>query len=126
MTRIGAIDHVSLTVRDLACSTAWYCQVLGFEVAREVAGIGFRRAILTQPASRSFVGLTQHESNDGEPFAENRAGMDHMALRVDSLEELASWKVRLVEQGVAFSTPRADLIVLRDPDNIQLELYFPS
>ena len=53
--------------------------------------------------------------------------MDHVAIGVESADELAGWAARLDELGIAHSpvteTPIGTVIVFRDPDNIQLEFW---
>jgi glyoxylase I family protein len=69
----------------------------------------------------------QHERGDDGEFTEFRVGLDHLALAVDSRDELVEWVEHLERCGVAHSgisdMPYGSLIVFRDPDNIQLELF---
>ena len=63
-------------------------------------------------------------------FDENRAGMDHIAFRLASREELDAAVVHLDEIGVAHE-PIKDIgpsyiLEFRDPDNIALELSAPK
>lgn len=51
--------------------------------------------------------------------------MDHLAFSVASPDELHAQKDRLEELGLAYGAPRDGLVVLRDPDNIQVELCCP-
>jgi hypothetical protein len=48
---------------------------------------------------------------------------------VSSRDELEAWQDILAEKGITFSpiaeSPIGTLVVLRDPDNIQLELWLP-
>ena len=56
-----------------------------------------------------------------------QVGLDHLALNVASLDELEQWVAHLDGCGVAHSgihdQPYGYLVVFRDPDNIQLELF---
>lgn len=63
-------------------------------------------------------------------FDETASGLDHLAFAVPGHDELVGWARQLEELGVHFSPiaaslsiPGAEVIVLRDPDNIQLELF---
>lgn len=60
-------------------------------------------------------------------LSEFRVGLDHLALAVDSRDELESWVDHLDECGVPHSEihdmPYGSLVVFRDLDNIQLELF---
>lgn len=122
MPALADVHHLSLSVRDLTRSTAWYGEILGLEVAREVQGKSFRRAILRVPGGVPVLGLTRHDDNAGDAFSEARTGMDHVAFTVGSPEELEVWVQRFEAAGVMYSRPRPGLVVFRDPDGIQLEL----
>jgi catechol 2,3-dioxygenase-like lactoylglutathione lyase family enzyme len=60
---------------------------------------------------------------------EFRTGLDHLTYTVSSRDELEAWQALLAEKGIPFSpiaeSPIGTLVVLRDPDNIQLELWLP-
>jgi catechol 2,3-dioxygenase-like lactoylglutathione lyase family enzyme len=122
----GQVHHVNLSVSDLERSASWYAQVFGLiELARS-AGDSWSRVILAHPTGFR-LGLTQHAGGDGEAFRESRCGLDHFALAVASLEELNAWQARLDELGIERSgiatATFGSLITLRDPDNIQIELF---
>ena len=130
---IDDIHHLGFSVRDVEVSAAWYADVLGFHRAGEyTAPDGSRRKVfLRHDGLRVRVGLTQHQDGSAELFDETRVGLDHLAFAVSSREELDGWAQRFSAQGVVFSPVAsansisgAAVIVFRDPDNIQLELFF--
>lgn len=128
MTEVLGYHHLSLSVTDLAKSTEWYQQVLGLDVAAEIEGEGFRRTRLRAPGSGVTLTLTRHDQQSGETFDERRPGMDHVALRVGGVEEVQALKDRFAQLGVDHSEVKASsggtaMITLRDPDNIQLEVF---
>lgn len=128
MTDVIGYHHLSLSVSDLDKSTEWYRQVLGLEVAAEIEGEGFRRIRLRAPGSGVTLTLTRHEQQSGERFDERRPGMDHVALQVSSADEVKALKDRFAELGVNHSEVKASsggtaMITLRDPDNIQVEVF---
>jgi glyoxylase I family protein len=130
---IGEIHHLGLTVRDVDVSAAWYAAVLGFHrVGDYTSPDGTRRKVfLRHDRLRVRLGLTQHQHGSPEPFDETRVGLDHLAFAISSREELDGWAQRFFEAGVAFSpvAPANSIaggavLVFRDPNNIQLELFF--
>ncbi len=106
----------------MARSTRWYVAALGFNVVREVETVEFTRAILGPGDGSSVFGITQHHTNTGDGFSEAHTGMDHVAFAVGSQAELALWRKHFDRLGIGYTMPRPGLIVLRDPDGIQLEL----
>ena len=128
MTGIQGYHHLSLSVGDLERSAAWYVDLFGFEVNAHVEGKGFRRTRLRAPESGITLALTQHEATPSGPFDERRIGMDHVALAVDGVAAVHDLKARLEDLGVEHSEirepgPGAAALTLRDPDNIQLEVF---
>lgn len=129
MPTIAGFSHLSFTVTDLERSTAWYREVLGFDLDSEVKGDTFRRHRMRHPDARITVALTQHDAGSGDPFDERRTGMDHMAFAVPTMEDILEFKERFVQRGVVHSDIRATasgaggMIAFRDPDNIQLEVF---
>ena len=128
MTDVIGYHHLSLSVSDLDKSTEWYQQVLGLDVAAQIEGEGFRRTRLRAPGSGVTLTLTRHEQQSGETFDERRPGMDHVALQVSSADDVKALKDRFAELGVNHSEVKASsggtaMITLRDPDNIQVEVF---
>lgn len=117
--------HLSLSVTNLEKSVEWYQQVLGLEITAQVEGAGFRRTRMRAPGGAVTLTLTCHDERSGDPFDERRTGMDHVSIHVD---DLAAWKARLEQYDVEHSDVKrlssdASMVTLRDPDNIQLEIF---
>lgn len=130
---IRGIRHLGLTVRDVEVSAAWYERVLGFRrVDQFEAPDGARRKVfLRHDGLPVRLGLTQHRLASPDPFDETHVGLDHLAFGVAERDELEAWAAKLADAGVihsgiaaANSIPGAAVLVFRDPDNIQLELFF--
>lgn len=134
---IVGVHHLGLTVSDAERSARWYEAVLGFD---RVGGFGDaaaprRKVFLRHPGFDIRLGLVEHHGPFGaapskDRFDETRAGLDHLAFEVPGHEELVEWAGRLRSLGIPFSPiaashsiPGAAVIVFRDPDNIQLELF---
>ena len=129
---IVSVHHLGLTVRDVERSAGWYVTVLGFERAGSFeAPDGARRKVFLRHDGLSLrLGLTQHRDGANGHFEETMIGLDHLAFGVASRAELDAWAARLDERGVphspvadANSIDGASVLVFRDPDNIQLELF---
>ena len=129
---IGGIHHFGLTVRDVDASAAWYVEVLGFRRVGEFESPdGARRKVfLRHDGLQARMGLTQHRAGTQDAFDETRVGLDHLAFAVADRAELDVWATRLTAAAVihspvapANSVPGGAVLVLRDPDNIQLELF---
>lgn len=129
MPSITGISHVDLSVTDLEASADWYAGLLSlaplFGGRNEERDYDVR--YLVEPSSGVVIGLEQHDGNDGSEFDERRVGLDHLAFNVATREELDGWLERLDQLGIAHSgiTEQEpwDVLVCRDPDNIQLEFF---
>lgn len=129
---IGDIHHLGLTVSNVEASAAWYVEVLGFRRVGEFESTdGARRKVfLRHDGLRARLGLTEHRGGSRDRFDETRVGLDHLAFAVADRAALDAWTTRLEAAGVAHSPvaransiPDAEVLVFRDPDNIQLELF---
>lgn len=125
--QIGGVHHVDISVTNLEASTAWYGELLGmvelFNHRNDDRGYEVR--YLAEPSSGIVMGFEQHDANPGTPFDERRVGLDHLSWSVQSRAELDAWLERLDERGIAHSGISEhdmwDVLVFRDPDNVQLE-----
>jgi glyoxylase I family protein len=129
---LTGVHHLGLTVRDVERSTGWYRDVLGFH---EVGRIGSahderRKVFLRHDGLPDRLGLVEHAAGTRGRFDETATGLDHLSFAVATRAELGRWRVHLSEHGVdqspiaeARSIPGALVLVFRDPDGIQLELF---
>ena len=135
-----ALGHIALTVTDLDASIDWYSRVFSISQMMEEAHPGGVGKLLTDEAFSFVVVLHRHESNGGELFGETRTGLDHVGLNVPTRADLDAWADHLEANGVVRSDtadkpltqspiaerPYGAVLVFRDPDNIQLELFCPA
>jgi catechol 2,3-dioxygenase-like lactoylglutathione lyase family enzyme len=123
------LHHVALTVNDLDTSIPWYERVFGIRFQTDAPHEGGLGKLLADPDWRLIVVLHRHDAHQSEPFAETRTGLDHVGLRVPTRADLEAWQVHLQALGVNHSPiadmPYGHILVFRDPDNIQLELFAP-
>jgi glyoxylase I family protein len=75
--------------------------------------------------------FAQWKKDNNDRFDEKRVGLDHIAFKLETLEELQKVINRLIEMKV----PNAGLerfagkypyVAFRDPDNIQTEFFIPK
>ncbi len=133
------LHHIALTVTNLEASIPWYERVFGIRYQLEVPHPGGTGKLLADEAWQFVVALHHHDTNDGQPFVETRTGLDHVGLAVPSRADLEAWQAHLEAMGVERAAaadrpctqspivdrPYGSVLVFRDPDNIQLEMYAP-
>ena len=132
----NSIAHVRLTVTDIERSRQFYESVFGWPVLIEVpdnADAATQRALsflfggVIYDLGGTLVGLRPVASDE---FHEDRCGLDHLAFRVASKDELDDAAAYLDEIGVDHETVKdigpSYILEFRDPDNIALELTAPK
>ena len=132
---VTGFHHFSPTVSDVEASAQWYERVFGMtrvpvtfpHYGAEEAGYA---VLLMDPRSGIAIGLHHHEAKPGQPFDESRTGLDHISFGVADRAALDAWASWLDELGIEHSglidTEKPmpySVVVFRDPDNIQLELF---
>lgn len=129
--------HVALTVADVDASIAWYEAVFGISHQFDIPHEGGVGKLLADETMDLMIVLHHHDGNDQAPFAETATGLDHVGLAVTTRAELEAWQEHLETHGVTkvdvadkpltqspiVDAPYASVLVFRDPDNIQLELF---
>jgi catechol 2,3-dioxygenase-like lactoylglutathione lyase family enzyme len=133
MPRIAGVSHLELSVTDVRRSSAWYQRVLGLQELTPLTAADWGPAQVTtllHPDAGFVVGLVEHASGEGQEFSEHRTGLDHFSFAVDSRAALEEWVDQFEECGVEHSPindqPYGSIVVFRDPDNIQLELFYTN
>lgn len=125
------LNHVAVTVRDIAVSGPWYRALIGADpVLDERTDAGFHHIVWALPGGTLF-GIHQHDkAAEAEQFTEFRVGLDHVSFGVASRDELGVWQNRLDELGIAHGgivdAPYGSGLSFRDPDGIALEFFAPN
>lgn len=131
-----SIQHVRLTVTDIARSRQFYDSVFGWPAMLEVPDDADAE---TQEKLWFLFGGVIYRSGDmliglrpvaDDTFDEDRVGLDHLAFGIASRAELDAAAAHLDELGIAHE-PIKDIgtsyiLEFRDPDNIALELISPK
>ena len=126
------VEHVDLTVNDLARSTFFYDKVLG--------ALGFRRVphatYVAWANAHLVIGLRAAVPALPEAaFDRHRVGLHHLALRVRTRDDVDRLHLFLVSEGVRVLDapaeygeygPRYYAVYFADPDGMKLEaVHFP-
>ena len=131
------LSHIALTVRDLDASVDWYGKVFGVSHKLDVPHEGGVGRILADDTMSLVFALHEHDANEGEAFRETRTGLDHVGFAVPTRADIEAWQQHLETHGVErvevadrpmTQSPIADeaygsVLVFRDADNIQLEIF---
>jgi glyoxylase I family protein len=134
------LHHLALTVTDLESSVGWYGEVFGVHPVIDVPHQGGVGRILADEDHQLMIALHHHDTNDRALCKETTTGLDHAGFAVDSRADLERWQEHLETHGVVRTDtadkpltqspiadePYASVLVFRDPDNIQLELFAPA
>ena len=133
------LHHLALTVTDVDTSVQWYEDVFGIRFQMDVPHQGGVGKLLADDARQLMIVLHRHDTNDGALFGEATTGLDHAGFVVPARGDLEAWQGHLESNGVVRAdvadkpltqSPIADepygsVLVFRDPDNIQLEVFAP-
>lgn len=133
------IHHVALTVTDFSRSIPWYEEVFSIKFQIDAPHDGGLGKLLADEEWNLIIVLHEHDANDGVAFSERKTGLDHVGFGVPSRAELVAFQERLERVGVRKAdaadrpltqspiadTPYGGILVFRDPDNIQLEIFCP-
>jgi glyoxylase I family protein len=134
------LHHLALTVTDLDASVEWYGEVFDVHPLMDIPHTGGVGRILADADRQLMIALHRHDTNDGGLCAETTTGLDHAGFAVATRADLESWQDHLEAHGVVRSDtadkpltqspiadePYAAVLVFRDRDNIQLELFAPA
>src|SRR5262245_56299315 len=124
-----ALDHVNIFVRDAEHSHRWYTDLLGLHTQDIFYHPG------TEKLRAAFLSCDRDHAHDIALFevgAEARGpepgqvGLNHVAWRVGTLDDLKEMHQRLTDRGVPFRVSDHAIsigIYFSDPDGNGLEVY---
>jgi catechol 2,3-dioxygenase len=125
-----ALDHVNIFVRNAECSHQWYTEIFGLHTQDTLMSptTGKMRAafLACDPDHAHDIALFEVGEEASGP-EKNQVGLNHVAWRMASLDDLADVYRRLQERAV--ETRVADHTVsigvyFSDPDGNGLEVYY--
>ncbi len=121
MFKLQHLDHVAITVADLARSTRWYCDVLGFEHRFRGRWDDVPTMLGLGP---TLIALFPAKGQDLPWIPEKAIRVAHFALRADRKNFLMAQE-ELESQGIDVTFQDHDIshaIYFNDPDGHQLEI----
>lgn len=119
------LGHVNVYVRDADRAQKWYSDVLGLHTYDYRPG---RAAFMSADREQSHEVAVMAVGEDAPLQRQRQVGLNHMAWRLESLDDLKEFYHRIKEKGVAIDHI-ADHgislgIYLRDPDGNGVEVYY--
>ncbi len=124
--RLKGIDHVSINVKDMGVSAAFYGGVLGLRRLQTVPmDGGFAITYFEIPGGGRLELFDYGGKNRDVPREESDAGLRHLAFTVD---DVAVAEKTLREKGVTIVLPTTDIpslgarvLLFLDPNGVTLE-----
>jgi catechol 2,3-dioxygenase-like lactoylglutathione lyase family enzyme len=128
MSGFPSLNHIAITVSDLEVSRPWYKRFFGSDPVIDEDTGPYHHVVWALP-NGVFFGLHQFPDPVKRDYNERAPGLDHVSFLVEGRTEIDEWVRRLDEEGITHGTvnaiPFGTYLAVRDPDNIQLELYAP-
>ena len=122
----GRALSVSLTVKDLPKSLAWYCDVMGFTIDRKMEREGKLRAVALKAGD---VQLSINQDDGAKGW--DRVKGEGFSLRITTDQSVDEIAKRIKELGGTLDSEPADMpwgvrmFRLRDPDGFKISISSP-
>jgi catechol-2,3-dioxygenase len=121
---IRRLNHAVLWVRDARASAEFYTRVLGFEA---VASMGDQAVFLRADGSTNDHDLGLFSVGDRPQPAPHSPGLYHLAWQVNTIEELAAMRTKLIAAGALVGESDHGVsksLYAHDPDGIEFEVMW--
>jgi catechol 2,3-dioxygenase-like lactoylglutathione lyase family enzyme len=130
--RNGLINHLDLTVTDLAVSSAFYDKVLGKLGYKRTSQYAGEVPCWAQSLAGSGVSIGLHQAQVATPHNRFAAGLHHLAFHLSSRSEidgfhqfLISEQIKVLDAPAEYDyTPGYYAVFFADPDGIKLEAVY--
>ena len=93
------LGHVNIYVRNVEKSYEWYKDILGLHTYDYTPG---RAAFMSANRDESHELAIMEVGDDAPGLLQRQVGLNHMAWRMNSLEDLKEFYYRLKEKNVSF------------------------
>jgi glyoxylase I family protein len=127
--RIAGLHHVTLLCKDVERSLGFYRNLLGMRLVKQTTNEddrGARHLFFGDEEGRPGTLITCLEYPDLDEGTVGRGSTHHLALAVETEEELAGWRDYLTAQGIpvteVMDRTYFKSVYLRDPDGHIIEL----
>jgi catechol 2,3-dioxygenase len=128
--RPAGLDHVNIYVRNAERSHQWYTDVFGFHTQDSMTFPESDRLravfLAADPDHAHDIALFEVGDKAMGP-QKGQVGLNHIAFRMASLDDLKEMYVRLVDKGVAVHARDHKVslgVYFSDPDGNGLEVYY--
>ncbi|CAI8023356.1 Biphenyl-2,3-diol 1,2-dioxygenase 3 [Geodia barretti] len=123
MVKPKQVGHLVINVTDVAASTKFYTEVLGFQIAVQRPTATF----LTCGDIHHDLALFQ-AADDAAPMRKGNVGLNHFAVQVDDFDSLRDLYHTLKDNGVAVDRTTdhgmTGSVYFEDPDGNGIEFYY--
>jgi glyoxylase I family protein len=121
----SGLNHIILTISNVAKSRTFYGDLLGFTLVDIADGFCF------VTGGVAFFFFPSNHPLPDDRFNEFRIGLDHLSFTAPNETALYSLADKLIAsgmetQGVELYHTGNKYVAFRDPDNIQLEYWLPK
>ena len=120
------LGHVNIYVRNAERSQKWYEDILGLHTYDLVPG---RAAFMSANREESHEVALMEVGQDAPGPQQGQVGLNHMAWKMESLENLKEFYHRLKEKNVPMRVTDHGIslgIYFQDPDGNGIEVYYES
>jgi catechol 2,3-dioxygenase len=126
----AGLDHVNIFVRNAARSYEWYTDVFGFHTQDTMHHPGtdrLRAVFLSCDRGHAHDIALFEVGDDAAPQEKGQVGLNHVAWRMASLDDLAEMYTRLKAKGIPVRVGDHTVSIglyFDDPDGNGLEVYY--
>lgn len=124
---LAGTAFAAISVTNLAAAKSWMTEAFGLTALTDQSdscAVEEPYSYLVEPNSLTIVGL--HATRDPQP----RAGLDRVALRVPTLQQLEQWQSLLTSRGLAPSPLTAwnfgTFVDVNGPESLTVRLFVPA
>jgi catechol 2,3-dioxygenase len=116
----GSIGHIHLKVTNLAVSTNFYREILGFDLMQSMQGASF----LSTMGYHHRLALNTWISHGGASLTGKEAGLEHFTIHISDREFYEQVLKKVYEASI--HKINSNEVIVTDPDGIRMKLIYNS